>query len=1051
VAAGLQELDDLNQRLYASRVAKLRELRQAQDEKAALQVKLQDTLAELADSRQTAQQAAASLRTDRQFVRGILRKYQVLVDKFEAQKAKADLADHDEMHTLRQSLVELHKQMNQAKSLSRVLTELEKTKVETGELTSLLKFHKVDLAIVQAGSRQALSKAKAHKDGLFQALVGLEAQLVSAKSDRENRLAEIASSRAQEKSMSTEVASEEQGVLEREVQWLQQQVAGTQEAIESYSAPGKPPKGAKSEAAAGEAGEGRKVQGEDSTAGHSHKISQRSDLQVKLLKYQVNELERQISEVKLEGMAVGLSPDAADAASSSVQLDAQASGLGAAPAARRRPVTAGVDGLDRRRTAQERAGKMEAALGELKLELQRAELAVEGEESEDGELSFEGLSEARRMSIMAHIEAIESEMEVGDAALRVEEEKKVLAGELEWLEGLISEAEKGHASETGDVVGLERLVQKDVVKVETQAIVSQLANTRQQLQSALGLASSAQNDLAAVLEGLEGEKADESKGKLVELGQALESALKSAQEQSEHGLKSQDQLSKRLAASESCVVQQQREILALRERMLAAGPGGADVDEGVMEAALLREDNLALEKELQAAMAANNLATGQIRLLEAKLREQSRAAAADGSKAAVQDPDDFPQEEHTLRKRLRNEQPADHDVQTGLQIESADIAELALIWGMDTTAHLHLLWLPERSLRSALPVGWEECTDRKGEAFYHETASGYSTYMHPNDVKYHDMLLEIRSQLEPTDENGRTPAPVMNPETLEIERLRLREAAAAIDRQAQQLRRERDALSKDKLRSTLTVEQQDEHRVQEWEAKKEEEIRAEVNRLREDETLLLQQAKEKMLVDVRDHVVQTERDSIRAELLAEEKQALAVERLKLRQRIIKEETQAIRRRLVEEETESVNVMREQIRDELRNAIKKEEEERLAREEEEEAMHKGKYIKTPKEKQQDARMAQVHAAKKHQESLDEQRRQEVEEYAKYLGMDPAADGHLLWIAEMALTAPLPVGWSEHQDSAGNVFFFNKATGTSTYEHPLDASFKSYYSKIKSSGA
>jgi hypothetical protein len=291
----------------------------------------------------------------------------------------------------------------------------------------------------------------------------------------------------------------------------------------------------------------------------------------------------------------------------------------------------------------------------------------------------------------------------------------------------------------------------------------------------------------------------------------------------------------------------------------------------------------------------------------------------------------------------------------------------------------------------------------------------------------------------------------MNPEILEIERLRLREAAAAIERQAQQLRRERDALSKEKLRTTLSVEQQDEHRVKEWEDKKEEEIRAELARLREDETLQLQKAKEKMLVDLRDHLVKTERDSIRAELLAEEKQALAVERLKLRQRIIKEETSAIRKRLEEEEATSVNVMREQIRDELRNAIKKEEEESLAREAEEDAIRKGKYMKTPQEKQQDARMAQVQAAKKHQASLDAQRRQEVEEYAKYLGMDPAADQHLLWIAEMALTAPLPVGWSEHQDAAGNVFFFNKATGTSTYEHPLDASFKSYYSKIKLSGA
>ena len=63
--------------------------------------------------------------------------------------------------------------------------------------------------VSQAGSRQALSKAKAHKDSLFQALVGLERQLMSAKQDRESRLADIASSRMQEKSMSAQVASEE--------------------------------------------------------------------------------------------------------------------------------------------------------------------------------------------------------------------------------------------------------------------------------------------------------------------------------------------------------------------------------------------------------------------------------------------------------------------------------------------------------------------------------------------------------------------------------------------------------------------------------------------------------------------------------------------------------------------------------------------------------------------------------------------------------------------------------------------------------------------------
>ena len=36
---------------------------------------------------------------------------------------------------------------------------------------------------------------------------------------------------------------------------------------------------------------------------------------------------------------------------------------------------------------------------------------------------------------------------------------------------------------------------------------------------------------------------------------------------------------------------------------------------------------------------------------------------------------------------------------------------------------------------------------------------------------------------------------------------------------------------------------------------------------------------------------------------------------------------------------------------------------------------------------------------------------VLEYAVYLGMDPEVDGELLWIAEQALRAPVPVGWEE----------------------------------------
>ncbi len=44
-------------------------------------------------------------------------------------------------------------------------------------------------------------------------------------------------------------------------------------------------------------------------------------------------------------------------------------------------------------------------------------------------------------------------------------------------------------------------------------------------------------------------------------------------------------------------------------------------------------------------------------------------------------------------------------------------------------------------------------------------------------------------------------------------------------------------------------------------------------------------------------------------------------------------------------------------------------------------------------------------------------QVVVEYAVYLGIDVQAEGHLLWIAEEGLRAPLPDGYSEHADSDG----------------------------------
>lgn len=199
----------------------------------------------------------------------------------------------------------------------------------------------------------------------------------------------------------------------------------------------------------------------------------------------------------------------------------------------------------------------------------------------------------------------------------------------------------------------------------------------------------------------------------------------------------------------------------------------------------------------------------------------------------------------------------------------------------------------------------------------------------------------------------------------------------------------------------------------------------------------------------------------------QETQRLSVERLKLRQRIVKEETAAFRRRLEEEERDKIEAMRNevirmgrldgraftlpfmmssagtQVAEELKASQLSEDKMKLDKPDDSTAAKN----KSWRDAKNEALELQIQAAKAKQASMDEVTRREVEEYAAYLGMNTAEDRHLFWIAEMALTAPLPAGWGEHQDSKGNIFFHNKDTGASTYEHPMDASFKAYYQKLK----
>ena len=73
--------------------------------------------------------------------------------------------------------------------------------------------------------------------------------------------------------------------------------------------------------------------------------------------------------------------------------------------------------------------------------------------------------------------------------------------------------------------------------------------------------------------------------------------------------------------------------------------------------------------------------------------------------------------------------------------------------------------------------------------------------------------------------------------------------------------------------------------------------------------------------------------------------------------------------------------------------------------------------------------------------------EIFDYARYLGLDLAMDHDLLWIAEEALCAPLPQGWTEHTDSEDNIYFHNQASDVSSYEHPMDQDYKNIVNRVK----
>ena len=75
---------------------------------------------------------------------------------------------------------------------------------------------------------------------------------------------------------------------------------------------------------------------------------------------------------------------------------------------------------------------------------------------------------------------------------------------------------------------------------------------------------------------------------------------------------------------------------------------------------------------------------------------------------------------------------------------------------------------------------------------------------------------------------------------------------------------------------------------------------------------------------------------------------------------------------------------------------------------------------------------------------------IREHAKFLGMDPDVDQDYLYIAEEALTAPLPEGWQQAEAEDGTPYHFNPDTGESLWEHPLDEVYRQKFRDAKAQG-
>lgn len=95
--------------------------------------------------------------------------------------------------------------------------------------------------------------------------------------------------------------------------------------------------------------------------------------------------------------------------------------------------------------------------------------------------------------------------------------------------------------------------------------------------------------------------------------------------------------------------------------------------------------------------------------------------------------------------------PALREEQEGLDTghhDEADIQQYGQTLGVDMEQHGDLLWAVQEAFNAPLPCSWTEHTDDEGRVYFYNESSTQSTWEHPMDIVYRELLSIVQRARE---------------------------------------------------------------------------------------------------------------------------------------------------------------------------------------------------------------------------------------------------------------------------------------------------------------